>query len=412
MMRHRSTVRARLCVEPLEGRVLLATGLAPVIAPSTASTSIIGQLPTAPEQKIPTIPSNGDQNPYGVTFVPQGFESNGGPLRPGDILVSNFNNSDNTQATGTTIVRVTPDGKTSTFFQGPPHPTGQHGLGLTTALGVLDGGFVVVGNVPSTDGTSATIEQGSLLIINAKGQQVENLSSAKFLDGPWDLTVQNYGPTFAQIFVSNVLSGTVTRLDVVTPPGHNPLVVNKVQIASGYAFRKDPSAVVVGPTGLAFNPLKDVLYVASTGDNEIFAIPNAGLRFSDAGKGTLVYQDNVHLHGPLGLVLAPDGNLITGNGDAQNPDPTQPSELVEFTPTGHFVAQFQLDPNPDAPFGVALQVSGNTLRFAAVNDNTNAVDVWTLPASTDAGASTLSAADAIAAAFASLSTSGHKQGTL
>jgi hypothetical protein len=34
-------------------------------------------------------------------------------------------------------------------------------------------------------------------------------------------------------------------------------------------------------------------------------------------------------------VFAPDGNLITSNGDAVNPDPTQPSEIVEFTKTGN-----------------------------------------------------------------------------
>jgi hypothetical protein len=37
-------------------------------------------------------------------------------------------------------------------------------------------------------------------------------------------------------------------------------------------------------------------------------------------------------------VFAPDGNLITSNGDAVNPDPTQPSEIVEFTKSGKFVA--------------------------------------------------------------------------
>src|SRR6266404_9616618 len=71
---------------------------------------------------VSTLASNGDQNPYGVAFVPDGFPS-GGPLSPGDILVSNFNNagtspSGNIQGTGTTITRVAPDGETSTFFTG------------------------------------------------------------------------------------------------------------------------------------------------------------------------------------------------------------------------------------------------------------------------------------------------------
>jgi hypothetical protein len=44
-----------------------------------------------------TVPANGDLNPYGVAFVPPGFPA-GGPLKPGDVLVSNFNNSKNLRA--------------------------------------------------------------------------------------------------------------------------------------------------------------------------------------------------------------------------------------------------------------------------------------------------------------------------
>ena len=88
---------------------------------------------------------------------------------------------------------------------------------------------------------------------------------------------------------------------------------------------------------------KDILYVASTGDNAIFAIKNAAKTENDVGKGKAVVQDPQHLHGPLGLVLAPNGDLIASNGDAVNPDPNHPNELVEFTTKGKFVGQFQLD---------------------------------------------------------------------
>jgi len=99
----------------------------------------------------------------------------------------------------------------------------------------------------------------------------------------------------------------------------------------------------------------------------------------DEGTGSLVYQDNTHLHGPLGLLLAPNGDLITANGDAVNPDASQPSELVEFTPSGQFVAQFSVDPGQGAAFGLAVHVSGNQIRFAAVDDATNVLDIWDLP---------------------------------
>jgi len=91
----------------------------------------------------------------------------------------------------------------------------------------------------------------------------------------------------------------------------------------------------------------------------------------------VAYQDNAHLRGPLGLVLAPNGDLITANGDAVNPDPNQTSELVEFTPGGKFVGEFSLDPAPGGAFGLAVTDVGGLLRLAAVDDNTNSLDVWT-----------------------------------
>lgn len=120
--------------------------------------------------------------------------------------------------------------------------------------------------------------------------------------------------------------------------------------------------------------------MASTGDNEIFAIPDAKDRTTDAGMGGLVVQDNVHLHGPLGLLLAPNGDLITANGDAVNPDPNQQSEIAEFTPDGQFVGQIAINPAAGAVFGIALQFAGpdTQVRFAAVDDATNTVHVWNI----------------------------------
>ena len=92
------------------------------------------------------------------------------------------------------------------------------------------------------------------------------------------------------MFVSNVLSGTVTRIDLKIPNGGNPIVESETQIASGYLHSPNSMALVVGPTGLAYNPKNGTLYVASTGDNEIFAIPNAATRTSDDGKESAVFR--------------------------------------------------------------------------------------------------------------------------
>ena len=161
----------------------------------------------------------------------------------------------------------------------------------------------------------------------------------------------------------------MTWLDLTISPSGTITVGKPVQIASGYTVQANQAAMVLGPTGLAFDAKKNVLYVASTADNKIFAIPNAAKRQTDAGKGTLVYQDNAHLRGPLGLVLAPNGDLITANGDAVNADPNNNSELVEFTPKGKFVAQFQIDPAAGGAFGLAISPFRTFRELAAVDDN-------------------------------------------
>jgi uncharacterized protein (TIGR03118 family) len=331
---------------------------------------LLPNLANAAEQTISTVPAtNGDVNPYGVAFVPRGFQGNG-VLNPGDLLVSNFNDSSNVQGTGSTIVRITPDGQRSVFFQGGS------GLGLTTALRVLKSGFVIVGDVP-TD-VNGVAQQGSLLILDANGKVVTTLSDSALLDGPWDLAINDQGGQ-AQVFVANVLSGTVTRIDLTIPDGGTPIVESETQIASGFAHRTDPTALVVGPTGLAFDPHTDTLYVASTADNAIFAIHNAARTRHDHGTGRVIFNDPSHLHGPLGMALAPNGDLIIANGDAVNPDPDQPNELVEITRQGKFVSQFQLDSGSSgAAFGVAVTQDNGVIRFAAVDDNTNSVNIWTL----------------------------------
>jgi hypothetical protein len=333
---------------------------------------ILSNLAAATMQTVPTVPANGDVNPYGLAFVPQGFASGTGPLQPGDVLVSNFNDKGNTQGTGTTIVRITSTGQQSVFFQGST------GLGLTTALGVLKNGFVVVGNVPTDANGNA--QQGSLLILDATGKVVTTLTDSALLNGPWDLAVNDRG-NFVQLFVSNVLSGTVTRINLLAPVGGTPKVLSETQIASGYLTRTDPNALVVGPTGLAYDARSDTLYVASTGDNTIFAIRDASDTRHDRGMGRTIYSDPAHLHGPLGLTLAPNGDLIFSNGDAVNPVTGQQNELVEITRHGKFVSQFQLDPgNGGGAFGVASTETNGVTTFAAVNDNTNSLEIWTLQA--------------------------------
>jgi hypothetical protein len=316
---------------------------------------------------VSTVPANGDVNPYGVAFVPLHFPLGGG-ANPGDILVSNFNSNQNLQGTGTTIMRVTPNAAPTVFFQG------QAPLGLSTALNILREGFVLVGNFPSPDGTCGSATPGSILIINSNGLQVGSIANSSWINGPWDSTLFDQGNS-AKFFIANGLTGTIVRLDLKIGPG-GVSVSGAAQIASGYTHQCDAVTFVDAPTGLVYDSKTDVLYVASTADNAVYAIADAGERKHDSGVGKLIYSDPLHLHGPLGMVQAPNGHLIVANNDAINPDPNQTSEVVEFTIGGEFVKEISMDPNGGGSFGLAITVSGDKAQFAAVDDNVNDLLIW------------------------------------
>jgi len=328
-------------------------------------TSILNNLGTP--QVLSTVPSNGDVNPYGVAFVPSGFPT-GGLLEPGDILVSNYNNNQNLQGTGSTIVDFR-SGKQTLFFQDTQQ------VGLTTGLAVLKSGYVLVGTMPTADGTSNTVQPGSLTAINSAGQVVWTLAQKSEINGPWDFTVYDQGGTVT-VFVSNVLNGTIERLVLGTKGGIS--VKSVIQISVNYGHRPDPAALEVGPTGLAYDAVRDTLYVAASFENSIYAIPDATAIGQNGGKGFKIYADNLHLHGALALALAPNGNLICSNSDVINIVSGQPSELVEFTRGGTFVAEHSVDPNLGGSFGLGFGVVNGHTTFAAVDDNTSSLEVWTL----------------------------------
>jgi hypothetical protein len=113
-----------------------------------------------------TVPANGDVNQYGIFVVPETV----GKLVQGHLLISNFNAASNEQGTGTTIMQISPGGTVSQFAQinaSNLHGTCTGGVGLTTALVALRAGWVIVGSLPTTDGTTATAQAGCLLVLNS-----------------------------------------------------------------------------------------------------------------------------------------------------------------------------------------------------------------------------------------------------
>jgi hypothetical protein len=109
-----------------------------------------------PVQIGSTVPPNGDVNPYGVAIVP----STVGKLTAGDTLVSNFNDKANVQGTGTTLVEISPTGTLSVFASITPSSLSSReacpgGIGLSTALAIMPGDWVVVDSAPAAGPSGA-----------------------------------------------------------------------------------------------------------------------------------------------------------------------------------------------------------------------------------------------------------------
>ena len=332
---------------------------------------------TGPLHKVTTlastVPGNGDVNPYGVAVVPRST----GDLGRGNVLVSNFNNKANVQGTGTTIVEITPSGHMWQFAGISSHLRGcPGGVGLTTALTVLRSGWVIVGSLPTKNGSVSG--SGCLIVLDQWGH-VRETFAGQGINGPWDMASLDLGNQ-AVLFVTNVLNGTVAakggtvyrgtvlRLVLQIPRSGLPWIQFNTTIGSGFAEQLNSSALVIGPTGVGLGP-NGVLYVADTLANRVAGIPDAVFRGFSAGRGFTVSAGH-HLNGELGLVVAPGGDILTVNGGNGN--------LVEITPAGFQITVRTLDtsgspPGAGALFGLAVKPGHRAVYF--VDDATNTLDL-------------------------------------
>ncbi len=305
-----------------------------------------------------TVPANGDVNPYGTAVVARST----GRLHAGDVLVSNFNDKANLQGTGSTIVEISPSGHRAPFAHITPSMLPGRcpgGVGLTTALVALRAGWVIVGSTPSVNGQAATSKAGCLIVLDSRGRVRETISGHG-INGPWDAAVLDQGGS-ADLFVTNVLNGTVAangsvvhrgtvlRLGLAVSASRPPRLLSVTKIGSRFGEQTSSTAFVVGPTGIGLGH-GGTLFVADTVANRITAIPGAARRQTSAGTGRMVTSGGA-LSGPLGMAIAPNGDVLTvnsGNG-----------KIVETTPGGQQIATRQLDSSGSpsgagALFGLAV----------------------------------------------------------
>ncbi len=197
-----------------------------------------------------TVPRNGDVNPYGTVLI----RHNRGKLRRNHVLISNFNNKANLQGTGTTIVQIGRHGHRTLFAHITKASLGSNacpgGIGLTTALAVVHG-WVVVGSLPTSNGMSPTAKAGCLIVLDSHGRVWETFAGHG-INGPWDMSSLKLGRHHADLFVTNVLNGTVAakgkvvrrgtvlRLTLGFRRGHAPRLLATTRIGSGFARAHRP----------------------------------------------------------------------------------------------------------------------------------------------------------------------------
>ncbi|HTX01220.1 MAG TPA: hypothetical protein VMD59_20720 [Acidimicrobiales bacterium] len=379
--------RARRCSPAALGAVLAASGLASAGHATTSPATFRHELAA---RAVPflsgldtvstiasTIPQDGDENPYAVLVAPV----SSGAIRAGDLLVDDFNSVSNLQGTGTTILIVTPGGTARTFARVPRHLRGcPGGVGLTTAMAELRDGWVLVGSAPTSSGTTATAGRGCLVVLTTTGRVAGAISGPE-IDGPWDMACIDDGSRVTLLMTNTLLGvrappqhpverGDLVRVTLRVSPASPPSATSSTVVASGFPEQPDvDSRLVVGPTGVVV--ASGTAYIADTLANRIVAVPDAITRTNVDREPPTVSSGGL-LAGPLGMALAPDGDLIVAN--ARNGD------LVEITRSGRQVAHVAVDPDPaQSPpgdgdlFGVAVTTSPRGVYFGKDDTNTLAL---------------------------------------
>jgi hypothetical protein len=176
-----------------------------------------------------------------------------------------------------------------------------------------------------------------------------------------------------------VHGGTVVRIALIALPQREPQVLSEQVIANGFAERTDPAALVVGPTGDAVassneqgnqdeqggNGGSGTLYVADTVNSRIAAVPGALFRQRPLEGGGVTVSEGGDLNGPLGMTLAPNGNLLTANAGDGN--------IVETTPFGKQLAADDTGAGAGGLFGLTVTPNRSGVYF--VNDTENTLEL-------------------------------------
>lgn len=305
----------------------------------------------------------GEQNPYGLDVA----KSDAGPIKTGDLVICNFNNSANVQGTGSTILALHPVvGSTPTFIAQDASLLGCDAIALS----------------PNDISWAASYSANDNPLVAPTGTVVTTLPF-----GPWhgpfgEAFAPKQGPFGkAAFYVTNAGDGTIVRVDILTAGGFAFDV-----IATGFAVNGGVPGSILGPSGLQYDAKNDNLYIVDGADNSltvfthVSTIPPGGIFLKNGSFGGPFHNrarrvfSGSPLNGPISSALLPNGHLVLGN----TLDPAGSNIMVEIAPSrGKVVATKNVDMNaPGALFGmVATGTSDDDVQLFYNDDNTNTLNV-------------------------------------
>jgi hypothetical protein len=301
-------------------------------------------------------PKHDQLNPYGLTVAP----STNGDFTAGDLVVCNFNAKSNRQGTGFTIVAL------------HPHPGARPRL--VSDIRRLEGCDALALS-PGDDIWAAAFKAHDNPIISATGALEANIKGRPFY--------RPFGQVFAQptsgnpaFYETNAADGTVVRINFGSSFTYDV-------IARGFPINHGRPGSIFAPSGLAYNPNGDILYVVDGTNNSLTAlsnvssipnngimVPHNGRKFSgkSASDATLVYAGRP-LDGPISSALLFNGNIVIGNTG----NPNGQNIMVELSPSGEVLDVRNVDRGASgALFGMVAtgtDASSTKLYFNDDNDN-------------------------------------------
>lgn len=271
-------------------------------------------------------PKFGQLNPYGLTVAP----STAGKFTKGDLAVCNFNAKSNVQGTGFTIVALHPvPGSKPTLVSSDKTLLGCDAL----ALG------------PADDIWAAAFQANDNPVLSASGKLEVNIKGKPFNRPFGQVFVQpkKGNPAF---YASNAGDGAIIRINLASKFTYDV-------IATGFAVNHGKPGGILGPSGLAYNPKGDILYVVDGMTNTVVAFSNV----STIPAGGIVVQPNgktfkgkfasrahlifggTPLNGPISSALFFNGNIVVGN----TLDPNGKNLLIEISPMGKLLDVLNVD---------------------------------------------------------------------